>query len=342
MESLVADLDQTYSDFVEERSMFRSAEVINQYLFAASFLAKSGMALSSEQTPSSGVSDRLKKINSYLSFCEDLMVDGVISANTLSEANRNKARKNISIGLPDASAVGSSNFTILSNNTALISASPSTPFSTQTEVANGGGSFELADVSVAVGGQAAQILTVSPTEIMVVVPSGLAGGIAEVVVSSREGFIHHGAANVAGLNPVILDPAGDTSGRGVVVDAFGSRFGAFQTTTSILMGLDGRTRLSIFATGLSSGLVNVDRTNDVLLGNGQVLENLAEVVSVQARTADGRVFTLPVEYAGAQGTLRGVDQVNVVLVPELAGAGSVQLTITAGGVTSSSKTVSIN
>jgi uncharacterized protein (TIGR03437 family) len=93
---------------------------------------------------------------------------------------------------------------------------------------------------------------------------------------------------------------------------------------------------------LSSGLFNVDRNNDVWLSNGQMMENLAELVSVQARTSDGRVFNLPVEYAGAQGTLRGIDQVNVVLVPELAGAGNVQLTIIAGGIPSSSKTISLN
>jgi uncharacterized protein (TIGR03437 family) len=73
-----------------------------------------------------------------------------------------------------------------------------------------------------------------------------------------------------------------------------------------------------------------------------MMDNLAELVSVQARTSDGRVFNLPVEYAGAQGTVRGIDQVNVVLVPELAHAANVQLTIIAGGISSNSKTISLN
>ena len=57
-------------------------------------------------------------------------------------------------------------------------------------------------------------------------------------------------------------------------------------------------------------------------------------MTVEARTSDGTVFTLPVEFAGAQGTLLGLDQVNVVLVPELRGAGSVQLTLVVNGVRS--------
>jgi uncharacterized protein (TIGR03437 family) len=37
----------------------------------------------------------------------------------------------------------------------------------------------------------------------------------------------------------------------------------------------------------------------------------------------------------------GVEQLNVILVPELAGAGNVQLTIKAAGVPSNSKTISV-
>jgi uncharacterized protein (TIGR03437 family) len=73
-----------------------------------------------------------------------------------------------------------------------------------------------------------------------------------------------------------------------------------------------------------------------------LLENLSESVSVFASTADGRVFSLRVEYAGAQGQLRGLDQINVVLVPELAGAGTIQLTVVAGGRVSNPRTISVN
>lgn len=342
LQTLVASLDQTYSDFVDERAMFPSAKLIDKYLFAASFLARSGAGLSEEQTPSAGVIDRLKKINSYLSFCEDLMVDGVISSSTVTTASRVNAQVNLSMYQPETSPVGTLGFNVMPNGTARISSLVSNPFSTQSATASGGGLFEVADVSVTVGGEAARILTVSPTELTVVVPSALNAGLAEIVVTSREGFILHGGANVAGLHPTILAPTGDSSGRGVAVDPVSMRSGSFSVTPSFWIGLDARTRLAILATGISSGLPNTDVSNDIWLSNGQVIENLAEGVSVEARTADGRVFSLPVEYAGAQGQLRGVDQVNIVLVPELSGQGTIQITIIAGGVRSNTMTISVN
>jgi len=185
------------------------------------------------------------------------------------------------------------------------------------------------------------VLTVSPNELTVLVPVNIPGGLADIIVSSREGFLSHGVANVAGLNPTIFAAKDDSSGRGVVVDSFNGWFGAFSTTSPWVF-LDQRTRLSVLATGLTSGLTNTDTSNDVWLPNGKVLENLAEAVTVEARTADGRVFNLKVEYAGAQGQLRGVDQVNVVLVPELAGAGNVQLTLVAGGTRSNTLSIKLN
>jgi uncharacterized protein (TIGR03437 family) len=52
-------------------------------------------------------------------------------------------------------------------------------------------------------------------------------------------------------------------------------------------------------------------------------------------------MTLPVEFAGAEGTVPGLDQVTVILRPELKGAGIVQMTLIVGGRRSSSPTVVI-
>jgi len=340
--ALVADLDQTYSDFLDEKSMFSAAPAIEKYLFAASYLARASAGLSAQQTASSAVNDRLKKIDAYLSFCEDLMVDGVISSSTVSNANMVNALVNLSLYQPEISPVGSAGFNVSPNGTARITSVASNPFSTQTATASGGGSFELADVGVTFGGEATKVLSVSPTELTVAVPADLSGGIAEIIVSSREGFTLHGAANVAGLNPRLFGPTGDTSGCGVVLDTFSQRSGPFSGSPAIWIGLDARTRLSIIATGLSSGLTNWDVSNDVWLSNGKLLENLSESVSVLATAADGRTFWLTVEYAGAQGQLPGIDQINVVLPPELAGAGTVQLTVVAGGHVSNTMTFSMN
>lgn len=92
-------------------------------------------------------------------------------------------------------------------------------------------------------------------------------------------------------------------------------------------------------TGISTGIDNTDFSNDIWLASGQVLPNLAESVVVEARTPAGATVRLPVEYAGMQGVLSGLDQVNVILSPELAGAGTLQLTVVVGSVRSNTVTI---
>jgi uncharacterized protein (TIGR03437 family) len=196
-------------------------------------------------------------------------------------------------------------------------------------------------VSVTFNGQAALVRSVSPSQLTFTVPGIVTSGLADVLVTSRAGFVAHSTGAVIGLNPRIFAPLGDTSGSGAVLSSTDFVSGGFGTTTSLLFGLDNRTRLAIPASGISSGLSNINQANDIWLSNGRILANLADLVSVEARTADGRVFSLPVEYAGAQGEITGLDQVNVVLVPELLHAGAVQLTIVAGGKRSNNVTIVI-
>lgn len=135
---------------------------------------------------------------------------------------------------------------------------------------------------------------------------------------------------------------GESNTSGLIFNNLELRRDGLSAYTSWWLGSDTQTRLSILATGLSSGLVNSDVTNDYFLGNGQQTANYAEAVQVEARTADNRVFMLPVEFAGANGTLRGLDQVTVRLTSELTGAGNVQITVIAGGRRSNMSVVRIN
>jgi uncharacterized protein (TIGR03437 family) len=182
---------------------------------------------------------------------------------------------------------------------------------------------------------------VSPTQINFTVPSGTSGGLADILVTCREGYITHGTMAVTGLNPTIFGYTGDSTGMGAILDAVGFQSGLFSVTGDSMFLLDSRTRLTILTSGISTGVANTDTGNDVILGTGQVIENLMESVAVEARASDGRVFMLPVEFAGSQGTLPGLDQVNVVLAPELQGAGQVQLTIVVNGVRSNSMKVTL-
>ena len=83
-------------------------------------------------------------------------------------------------------------------------------------------------------------------------------------------------------------------------------------------------------------------SNDLWLSNGRLLENFSENVFVSVTAADGRVFWLKVEFRRAQGQLPGIDQINVVLPPQLAGAGTAQLKVIAGGQVSNTVTISLN
>jgi len=337
--TLETQIDQAYDDFISERSMFPSASAIDRYLFAASFLAKASAGLAGQPFPTNAVNDRVKKISSYLSFCEDLMTSDSISATTLSDAAKVNARADVSIGQPQTSQFGSIATSVLPNVMAKITAVSANPFSTQTVVGNGL-SYELGDVSVTFAGVSAPVVSVSPTELVVVIPDGIPAGVADVVVTSREGFIQYGLANVGGSNPTILGVHGDTSSRAAVLDFPGFSWGFTTTSRVPSFGTDSRTRLTMIATGVTSGLANTDSSNDVWV-KGKLLQNLAESVAVEARLSDGRVYNLPVEYAGAQGE-QGIEQVNIVLIPELAGAGNVQLTVIAGGRRSNAMTITVN
>ena len=108
-------------------------------------------------------------------------------------------------------------------------------------------------------------------------------------------------------------------------------------TTPENLGDDKRTRIMVFADGVVGFAQNTDPTNDLVIGN-HLVQNLAESVTAEVRTQDNRVFNLPVEFAGGESLIADLDSINIKLIPELAGAGTVQLTIIVNGVRSNSPT----
>ena len=329
IDALVSELQLTYTDFQAERAMFSSAAQIDNYLFAALFLARSGAGLSKQSSPSEAVADRISKLDAYLSFCEDLMVNDSISQASLNAAARVNAKSDLTITQPLVESQGS--FLLWMDGVGVITATSSIPLTSQTINAHGAHSFEVGGVSVAIRGKAAEVLSISPTAITFTVPNPSPGGLADILVTSREGYISYSTGNVGGLNPTLFVNSENTS-RGAVINGLNLISGSFSTVSpGQFLGLDSRTRLSIFATGISSGMDNSDTSNDIWLPTGGVRANLAESVSVEARKSDGTVIPLQVEYAGLQGVVAGLDQVTVVLPSQLAGAGSIQLTLITGG-----------
>jgi uncharacterized protein (TIGR03437 family) len=96
----------------------------------------------------------------------------------------------------------------------------------------------------------------------------------------------------------------------------------------------------IFAAGVVGFAANTDPSNDVFAG-GVLIPNLAESILVEAHTLDGRIYALPVEFAGGQSLIAGVDNINVVIIPELQGAGIIDLTLVVNGQRSNSPTIDI-
>ena len=144
--------------------------------------------------------------------------------------------------------------------------------------------------------------------------------------------------NVERRGSRIMTAADDDNGVAIVTNAMTQGVNNFDVTTQHNFSSDKRTRLSIYATGVIGSATNTNITNDIKIA-GVTRPNFAESVVVEAQRGDGRIFNLPVEYAGMEGVLQGIDQVNVVLVPELKGAGTVRLTLIINGQRSNSPTI---
>jgi len=202
----------------------------------------------------------------------------------------------------------------------------------------GGGQFpyEVAGVSVTINGKAMPLVYVSPGRVNFQVSNEIAAGAAEVVVTSQDGYVSRSIVTIAGgLFRMMTD-----NGIAVAQDGAKETGSVFDLTTSENFGADKRTRLRLYATGISGTAANSNTSNDILI-NGLTQPNLAESVTVEARLEDGRTFNLPVEFAGVAGTLPGLDQVSVVLIPQMRGAGTVALTMIINGQRSNSGTVSV-
>ena len=271
---------------------------------------------------------------------------GTISSSTATQAAATRTRTNVLIGQAN---VGYGLTTISSvapsSLGAINGAGNVQPMTMQTTFASllsaGTLPYEVGGLSVTVGGVAVPVLYASPWGIKFYMPSNMPLGAAEVIVSSQDGYVCSGVVNVERSGSRIMTLADDEDGRAVVSNGQTNTTTGFDVVTSQNFSSDKRTRINFFATGISASAANLDTRNDVNLG-AKIRANFAESVMVEARLSDGRVYNLPVEFAGEQGVLPGLDQVTVRLISELKGAGSVQLTLIVNNQRSNAPTVLIN
>jgi len=283
------------------------------------------------------------RISSHLAVAEDLMRFGSITQSTANKANANKARTDVVVGQANSGYAMTSISSVAPASLASISGSGNLqPMISQTLfaslLADGTLPYELGGLSVTVNSVAVPVLYASPWGIKFFMPGDVSLGTAEVIVSSQDGYICQGTVSVERNGSMIMTTSQDENGGIVAVNGHNLITSDFDVVTSENFGSDKRTRVIFFATGISGSAVNTDTSNDINVG-GSVRPNFAEAVTVEARLGNGQVFILPVKFAGAQGTLPGLDQITTVLIPQLKGAGTVQLTLIIGGRRSSAPTV---
>jgi uncharacterized protein (TIGR03437 family) len=345
---LMTQMEQAYATFISEMKYLSSTSSIDTGMRASLYFMRAAYGLCEVDGASPRVQGRLQVAASYLNQVSGLMpTTSSASANDTFTAHATSSIiASPVIGLADTRSSATFAPVISPASLGTILGDPNQSIlSTQTaaaaQIIDGKLPYELAGVSVTVGGRAAQVLTVSPSRISFYVPAGLAAGEAEVIVTLQAGYVSRGTVTIAPLAPGIFTKSGNGTGEATALDSNGLSVGPFDVYTYNPLVQDTRSRIIIFTTGISnSSLSNFNKSNDVIL-SGTTIPNFAESVGVQARTRDGRIFNLAVEYAGAQGLALGLDQVNVILPPELKGAGVVELTLITGNQRSNTATVSI-
>jgi uncharacterized protein (TIGR03437 family) len=180
---------------------------------------------------------------------------------------------------------------------------------------------ELAGTSVEVNGEAARLLYVSSSQINFVVPGDTATGTVDVLARNKAtGASQSTTVLVQNTAAAVFSADGSGKGSGAILNAVTNAAAPFLTVTPEIAGSDQRTRLAVYATGLRYA---GNATQD------SAIVNVAANVVATAKDAAGNSYTLTVEYAGPAPGYFGLDQVNIVLPPDLDGAGVVSLFLTA-------------
>jgi uncharacterized protein (TIGR03437 family) len=157
----------------------------------------------------------------------------------------------------------------------------------------------LGGVSVTIGGSAAALFYVSPTQINAVVNTATPAGTETVAVTSGSGT-HTGTVTVdPNAAPGLFSLFGTGTRDGAILNAVTFLLGDFSTHTA-----NSPTYLALFATGLNLAVAPV-------------------------MTIGG--IPVPVAFFGAAPCCSGLQQINVMLPDSLAGAGRVPIVVTSSG-----------
>ena len=343
--SLVQSISQAYSAFTTESANFPSPAAINNSLRMSLYFAMAAQALATKNAPSNSILGRLQISAFHLAEAQTSMQGTSSSGFSRSSAHFTMTAATSVIGSADTRSSASFTGTVAPGGLGAILSDTATPLSVANAATTasmpGTLPYDLANVSVMIAGRAAQVIQVSPSRVDFFVPADAPTGSQEILITSLDGYVSRGSVIVAPVSPGLFSVSNVGTGMGLLMNASTvASPGNFSVVTPENFGNDKRTRLMLLGSGISTGLANTDKTNDINSG-GVVLVNLAESVTVEAKTASGQVFNLTVEYAGAQGNAAGLDEVIAVLPASMAGTGNVTLTLVAGSLRSNGINITI-
>lgn len=188
----------------------------------------------------------------------------------------------------------------------------------------GGASVAITDSAGAKS--ALSLFYAGPTQINAAIPAGVQPGAAVITVTTPSGS-QTGVVQLAAVAPGLF--SANASGQGVAAAQIVTATSGVQAVSPVFDCAPGTcVNLPIDVSSGNSALV--------LYGTGIRNRNALSDVTVQIGSQ-----TLPVAYAGAASAYVGLDQVNVMLPASLAGAGTVNLTLSVAGTLSNVLTVTI-
>ena len=167
----------------------------------------------------------------------------------------------------------------------------------------------------------APLFYVSPTQVNYLLPKECANGDATVTLTNNDEAVATGTLTIARVAPGLFSATAD--GRGYAA-AYAVRVrNGVQTEESIARW--DATQNRFVAVPLDVSNAN-EQVYLILFGTGWRNRSSRAAVSVRIGTV-----AYPVEFADAQSVYVGLDQINVLLSPSLAGRGEVELVVTADG-----------
>ncbi|HEX4947256.1 MAG TPA: choice-of-anchor V domain-containing protein [Blastocatellia bacterium] len=170
----------------------------------------------------------------------------------------------------------------------------------------------------------AGIFYVQPTQVNYLFPAGTANGTARVTIRASNGLVTTGNVTIATTSPGIFTAASNGSGVAAAdiqrvnggQSTFQRVFNGTNAVPIVWNNANEEIYLNLYATGV----------------RGANQSNVTVMIGGAAQT---------VQFAGAQSTFAGLDQINVLLNRNLAGRGNVDVVVTVDGRTANTVTINV-